>query len=122
MKKLIYLLILAPSFLMAGINTEEETIKQVGTAETVSISTSAWTACPGTQTRDDQAGIYATNASTSPMVGILSNGTPSEATTIRPLRFAANEQQFINTSDAINLYLLSLHTSAQNAHCQEVRK
>lgn len=116
------LFLLIASGVHAAFNTKEETINRIGTATTVSISTSSWTLCPSASTRANRAGVYVNNPSTSSasMAGILSASSPSEATTIQPLEFQSGEWALIPIGNGINLYLLSLHTSAENAHCQEI--
>jgi len=126
MKKicLALLLSLVPSISFAR-GVAEEPVREISTAFTVSVSTSDWTKTTGfgvATTRARRAGIKCSNPATNnaAVVGILSIGTPSEATTVRPIEIQTGENPFIPAGDSIDLYLLSLHTSAENVHCQEV--
>ena len=90
----------------------EAPVNDVGTAETVSVSTSAWTAAPTDETVG-RTGILVNNPSsnTGRMVGILStdcDGSIATATTIRPLEFApGTDFTFVGVSDKACLYLLN---------------
>lgn len=125
MKSLLFLgLLLFPGALFAR-TVAEEPVRELATAHTVSIATHTWTkatSVTSATTLKRRAGVKCSNPATSnaAMVGILSIGTPSEATTIRPIEIQEGENPFIPAGDGIDLYLLSLHTAAENAHCQEV--
>lgn len=98
---------------------------------TVGISTSAWTRIPSTSTVTSvgsrRVGLYFNLPATASanMVGLFdscSTTFSAVATTIRPLEFIRTEgSYFIPMTPSVCLYLLSLHTSAENIHYQEVR-
>ena len=104
----------------------EAPVNSVAAATTVSISTSTWTLVPTSNTAG-RFGVLVNNPSgnNARMVGVLStnSSTPTEATTVRPLEFApATDFTFLPVSDKIYVYLLSLHTSAESVHVQEVKQ
>ena len=70
---------------------------------------------------DRRTGAKVSNPATNnaAMAGILSDGTPSEATTIRPIEIQAGENPWVPIGIELDLWLLSLHTSAESVHSQE---
>lgn len=127
LKKIIFTLFLAlGASSVLALDVEQKPVRYVGTGTTVSISTSAWTLVPASSslTSQDRSGIKVSNPSTNnaAFAAILSTSsvTPGEATTVRPIEIGAGENPFIEAEKNIFLYLLSLHTSAENAHVQEV--
>lgn len=103
----------------------EAPISSVGTPTTVSVSTSAWTLVPASQTQTGQTGIVVSNPSTNnaAMVGHLAGcSSTSVATTVRPLEFSKGDFTLVAVSDNVCLWLLSLHTSAESVHVQEIRQ
>lgn len=119
-------LLLLCSPVHAGGDTEEKPISAPGTGTTVSISTSAWTKVPTTSSLTTRSGIKVSNpaSNNAAFAAVLSTSsvTPGEATTVRPVEIERGENPFVPCSDNTYLYLLSLHTSAENAHVQEVRQ
>lgn len=109
------------AFVSAAPTVKEAPIEVVGTATTVSISTSAWTAVPTASTLARRVGIKVSNPSSNSanIVCILGDGTPSEATTVRPIEIQTGENPFIPVRVDAYLYCLSLHTSAESIHVQE---
>lgn len=110
---------------MAAPSVKEAQIVSVGTATTVSVSTSSWTKVPSGTQLSNRSGILVNNPSTNnaSMVGVLStdSSAPSEATTVRPLEFATSSDfTFVPISSGVYLYLLSLHSIAENVHVQEI--
>lgn len=107
---------------MAAPPVQEAQISVAGDATTVSISTSAWTAVPATVGLTRRAGVKVSNPSSNNanVVCILDTAAPSEATTIRPIEIQPGENPFIPARYDILLYCLSLHTSAESIHAQEV--
>lgn len=110
---------------------EIERISGYYAPQTLSVSTTAWTRIPSTTTvaavSSRRIGVYVDVPSTSNanMVGIFdscSATSSSVATTIRPIELIkGSEAYFFPLSPSVCLYLMSLHTSAENVHYQEVR-
>ena len=134
MKKIIYTailfgLILSPFAVMAlewgsGGGSSNETIKSYGTPATISISTSAWTKVPAATALSARAGfVVSLPASASAnMVGHFGDCTSTAvATTVRPIELVkGNGFTFIPLRSDVCLWLLSIHTAAENMHVQEV--
>lgn len=123
MKKLIpFIVFLLPVFCKASPLVTESPIISLGTASTVSISTSTWTKVPATSTLGARTGIKVNNPSTNnaSVVCTLDTTAPTIATTIRPIEIQKGENPFIPVRVDVLLYCLSLHTSAENIHAQEV--
>lgn len=104
----------------------EAPINAVGAGTTVSISTSAWTKVPASGNTSGRTGIKVCNPSgnSATMYGVISSNSssPTEATTVRPIEIQAGENPLIPIADNLYLYLLSVHTGAENAHVQEVKQ
>lgn len=103
----------------------EAPVNEVGTGTTVSISTSAWTKVPTSQT-SGRTGIKVCNPSNNSgtMYGVMSSNSssPTEATSVRPIEIQAGENPIIPISDRLYLYLISGHSAAESAHVQEIRQ
>lgn len=110
--------------LFAASQVAEMPVTQYGTPTTVSVSTSAWTKVPATSSLTGRVGILVKNdfSNNAKMVGILDScSSTSIATTVRPLGFSTGSDfTLIPVNDNVCLYLLSLHTAAENVHVQEV--
>lgn len=109
----------------AAPDVEEESMHYAAAASSVSISTSAWTVVPTTSGLNYRSGIKVNNPSTNnaSVVGILSrSASPSDSITVHPIEIEPGENPFIPCGDDLYLYLLSLHTSAEYIHVQEVRQ
>jgi hypothetical protein len=112
--------------LFAAPLVSETPVGAYGTPTTVSISTSTWTEVPASSSLNGRSGVLvsvpATN--TANMVGHLGDcSSTSIATTVRPLEFVkGNGYALVPIDDSVCLWLLSLHTAAENAHVQEVRQ
>lgn len=105
----------------------EQSFTAVGTATTVSISTSAWTKVPTTSslTGRTEVCIDLPASATANMSAIISSvsSTPVEAITVRPIEIIKGEMdRCIQIGDALYLYVISLHTGAENLHVQERRR
>jgi hypothetical protein len=103
----------------------ETPIRSYGTPTTVSISTSAWTLVPASQSLSGQTGILVSlpASASAVMVGHLASCTStSVATTVRPLEIAKGGFVLVPVADNVCLYLLSLHTAAESAHVQEIKQ
>lgn len=105
----------------------EQSYTAVGTGTTVPISTSAWTKVPTTSSLTGRTEICLDlpAAASANMSGIISSdsSTPVEATTVRPIEIVKGEQdRCFDVGDGLYLYLLSLHTGAENVHVQERRR
>lgn len=98
----------------------EAPVNDHGTSGCVSISTSAWTAVP-TSASVGRTGIYVTvyTTATANMAGNLDSGA---AITVYPIILKPGITQFHGLSDQEPLYLLSLHTGAENACYVEVEQ
>ena len=101
---------------------KEAPIYKVGTATTVSVSTSTWTKVPTASTLTRRAGIKVCNrlSNNASIYGVISTAAPTISTTTTPIEIEKGENPFIPVGDDHFLYLLSGHTSAENAHVQEV--
>ena len=128
MKKLIVSLALGFGFcvlLEAAPPVAEAPVTGYGTPTTVSISTSSFTKVPTSQT-SGRMGIFIDNPATNSgrMVGIFGDcSSTSIATTVRPLELSAgNNTSYIPIREDVCLWLLSLHTSAESVHYQEIKQ
>ena len=110
---------------------EIEKINGFYAPQTLSVSTNSWTRIPSTTTvaavSARRIGVYVDLPSTSNanMVGVFGSCSAtscSVATTIRPIELIkGSEAYFFPLSPSVCLYLMSLHTAAENVHYQEVR-
>lgn len=105
----------------------EQSYTAVGTATTVSISTSAWTKVPTTSslTGRTEVCIDLPAAATANMSATISTSSviPGEATTVRPIEIVKGEMdRCVQIGDALYLWVISLHTGAENLHVQERRR
>jgi hypothetical protein len=121
------LLLVACGAKAAAMPVRIQSYTAVGTATTVSISTSAWTKVPTTSslTGRTEVCVDLPASASAGMVGIISSNssTPAEAITVRPIEIVKGEQdRCYDVPDGLYLYLLSLHTGAENAHVQERRR
>lgn len=120
---LMFLGFMALSLLLRASPLVSETpILSVGTGTTVSISTSAWTVVPTASTMSTRSGIKVSNPSsnTANVACILDTAAPTEATTVRPIEIQPGENPFVPARTNLNLYCVSLNTSAESIHVQEV--
>lgn len=110
----------------AGMWGREVSISEGGTSTTVSISTSAWTKVPAASSLARRAGMVVSVPSTNNanVVGDLGSCSGySSATSIRPLEFVKGAGFIlVPIDDNLCLYLLSLHTAAENVHVKEIRQ
>lgn len=110
-----------------ALSVNDKPVYDVTVATTVSVSTSAWTRVPPTwaDNTESRLGVEVSNPKTNnaTIVGVISISTyvagVSEATTIRPIELEAGENELFKIGSKLYLYLLSLHTSAENVHIQE---
>lgn len=113
------------SILHAAQPVAEAPVNGYGTPATISISTSTLTMVPTTQTTG-RIGIYLDNPATNNarVVGFIGNCTSTAlASTIRPIEIAqATNSSYFPLRDDVCLWLISLHTSAENIHIQEVKQ
>lgn len=118
-------------FLLVGtshaiLQVEEAPISAVGEAATVSVSTTSWTQMSSVSGSklERRSGVDISNpsASNASIACVKSSGTPSEATTIRPHELEAGEDKPFYVGNAVDVYCLSLHTSAESMHVQEFRQ
>lgn len=103
----------------------EAPIKEYGTPTTISVSTSAWTKLPTSSTLDGRFGLLVSNpaSSNAVMVAHLGNCTSTAiATTVRPLEIAKGGFILVPVSPSVCVWALSLHTSAENIHVQEIKQ
>lgn len=105
---------------------EEMPITAVGTATTVSISTSAWTLVPAATSLTSRNGILVSVPATlnANVVGVLAAcGGSTPATSVRPIEIAkGNGFTLFPIDPGVCLYVLSLHTSAESIHVQEIKQ
>lgn len=109
----------------APVTVKENSITSVGTPTTVSISTSAWTKVPATSTLSSRNGLAVSlpASATAVMVGHFGGCTSTAvATTVRPMELAKGSFIFVPVSNDVCLWLLSLNTSAENVHVQEIKQ
>lgn len=102
---------------------EEATILGYGTPATISISNSAWTKVPTTAYGSRSGFVVSVPASNNAnMVGHLANCTSTAiATTVRPIEIIkGNGFTLFPAGNGVCLWLLSLHSGAENAHVQEI--
>lgn len=105
----------------------EQSYTAVGTATTVSISTSAWTKVPTTSSLTGRTEVCLDEpaSNTANMAGTISSesSTPAEAITVRPIEVVKGEEdRCFPVGDGLYVYLLSLHSSAESVHVQERRR
>jgi hypothetical protein len=105
----------------------EQSFTAVGTATTVSVSTSAWTLVPAASTLTGRTDVCfdepATNNANMSATISTSSVVPGEATSVRPIEIIKGEQdRCVSVGDSLKLYVLSLHTAAENIHVQERRR
>lgn len=104
--------------------TKELSIGAFGTPHTISVSTSAWTKVPSSTTLNRRTGYIVSNPATNSanMVAHLGNcSSTTIATTVRPQEILKGNGFVFEPNDAnVCLWMLSLHTSAENVHVQEV--
>ncbi len=125
MKKLIVLsLLLSPAVASAAPGVFEVPVTSYGTPTTVSVSTITWTKAPAATSLTDRTAIIVNNpnANTARMVGHIGGcSATSIATTVQPLEFApSTDFTIVPLADGVCLWLLSLHSAAENVHVQEV--
>ena len=103
----------------------EAPVNGYGTPVTVSISTSTLTMVPTSQTAG-RIGIYIDNpnSNNARVVGFFGNCTSTAlASTIRPVEIApSSNSTYFSMNDSVCLWLISLHTSAESVHYQEVKQ
>lgn len=103
----------------------EAPISSYGTPVTISISTSTLTQVPSTTTTG-RIGIFvdAPASNSARVVGFFGNCTSTAlASTIRPIEIApATNTTYFPLRDDVCLWLLSLNTSAESIHYQEVKQ
>ncbi len=111
----------------AAMPVREQSYTAVGTATTVSISTSAWTLVPAATslTGRTEVCVNEPNSNTAFMAATISTSSvvPGEAVTVRPIEIAdTSEDRCFPIGDGLYLYLISLHTAAESVHVQERRR
>jgi len=110
----------------AAPRVSEQSVTDVGTATAVSISTSAWTKVPASSslTSRTQIRIGLAAGLNAGMGGILGDcdTSPSEAITVTPRVYAKGASYVVEVYQDVCLYLVSLHTAAENADVQEEKK
>lgn len=125
MKKLLFLVCLFAVKSHAAPLEAEAPIKDVGTPVTVSISTSTLTKVPTSQT-SGRMGIFIDSPSSNSArtVGFLGDcSSTALASTIRPIEIApGTNTTYIGIREDVCLWLLSLNTSAESVHYQEVKQ
>lgn len=126
MKKSILLIsLLLPAYSMAATPVAETPINDFGTPVTISISTSTLTKVPSSQT-SGRFGIFLDNPATNNarVVGFFGNCTSTAvASTIRPIEIAqATNSTYFPMREDVCLWLISLNTSAESIHYQEVKQ
>ena len=92
---------------------------------TLSVSTSAWTQAPATSNCAGRTVVTVTNpAANSAVIAAYSENstTASVAITVNPIEIAVGATLTIHLQDSDFLFLVSLHTSAENAHIQEFKQ
>lgn len=95
-----------------------------GTPTTVSISSSAWTAVPTTSSLSGRRAILVSipaSASASDFAHIGGCTSTDVATTVRPMELTKGGFYTLPLGDRDCLWVMTLHTSAQNLHVQEVK-
>lgn len=125
MKRILALLgfLLIPAAVLAAPPVAEAPIKDIGIPVTVSISTSVLTMVPTSQTVG-RMGIFidAPSSNSARVVGFLDHCTATtNASTIRPIEIApGTNSSYFGIREDVCLWLISLNTSAENIHYQEV--
>jgi hypothetical protein len=103
--------------------TIEGPIMRSGVAITVSVSTSAWTLSnTATSKLEQRAGYRITNptSNTAAMYAVCHESTPTEAITVKINEIAKGSNMIMPCGNNMNLYLLSVNTSAENANVWEI--
>jgi hypothetical protein len=129
MKKLVLatlFLSLAGMALAAGVRVLDTPILGYGTPASVDVSTSTWTKLPTSQTVGRVA-VYVDNPSANNAAVVAHIGdcsSTSIATTVRPIEIlnGDNEGLYITLREDVCLWALSLHTSSETVHYQEIKK
>ncbi len=110
----------------AGMWGREISFSAVGTATTVSVSTSTWTKVPAVSSLERRAGIIISvpASNTANVVGVPGPcSAAGVAITVRPMEIPkGNGFTFIPFDANLCFYILSLHTAAENVHVVEVRQ
>lgn len=104
----------------------EISISAGGTPSTVSVSTSTWTKVPAASSLPRRAGLLVSvpASNTANVVGHFGGcSSTAIATTVRPMEFPkGNGFVLVPIDENVCLYLLSLHTAAENIHVQEIKQ
>lgn len=110
----------------AGMWGREVAISEGGTPTTVSISTSAWTKVPAVSSLARRTGMVVSvpASNTANVVGHFGGcSSTAIATTVRPMEFLKGGGfTLVPIDENVCLYLLSIHTAAENIHVQEIRQ
>lgn len=110
----------------AGMWGREISFSEAGTATTVSVSTSTWTKVPAASSLARRAGVVVSvpASNTANVVGHLGGcSSTSIAITVRPMEFVKGGGfTLVPIDENVCLYLLSIHTGAENVHVQEIRQ
>ncbi len=104
--------------------TVDYPLKACADPTAVSISTSAWTQVPASQCAGRTVVVVANIAANNAAMGayVEESTTASVAITITPIEIAVGSVLTIHLADTQYLFLVSLHTSAENADIQEFRQ
>jgi hypothetical protein len=125
MKKLLFLALLFVGVsVYAAPAVIEQPIIDHGTAGSVSVSTSAWTAVPTTPT-SGRTGMFVTvqSSATANMHGhIGTSSTPTLSTSRHPIVLKPGITQYHALAQNEYLYLISKHTSSERVEYQEVKQ
>lgn len=125
MKRIALLLLFlgTPLICKAATPVAEAPVKNFGVPVTISISTSTMTKVPSSQT-SGRMGIFldAPYTNSARVVGFFGDCTSTaNASTIRPIEVApATNSSYFSMREDVCLWLLSLNTSAESVHYQEV--
>lgn len=118
--------VFAPATAKAGFLVEEAPIGSVGTPTTVSVSSSTWTKVPTSSSLNQRSGIIISVPSTNTANIVAHIGgcsSTSIATTVRPMEVAKGSGFVLVPIDNNTcLWTLTLNTSAENIHVQEIRQ
>ena|SRR3990167_6301715 len=117
-------LVCISKFVMAAPPVYEMPITSRADVQTVSVSTSAWTAASELTNGDlaGNTGVFVVNYSTNPAsIGIVCDtAAPSEELSERMAELQPGEWDVFPCSEKFILYLISYHTAAFNVQTQEV--
>lgn len=119
------IMVLFCSIAVASPLVVERPIKACADPTTLSVSTSAWTQAPATSNCVSRTIVVVSNPATNSaaIAAYTENSTTaSVAITIRPMEIAAGSILTIHLQDNDYLFLVALHTSAENVHIQEYRQ